>query len=88
MKSDFTFNDLIVFAFNDTLEKNDPERSDAMESFDEFKHEFKELLENSSFGHRAGTGPNQRIINNIMGYSRALNVIPTRQTGVVNLLVN
>lgn len=87
MKSDFTFNDLIVFAFNDTLEKNDPERSNVMESFDEFKHEFKELLGNNFYGSGV-TGPNRRIIKNIINYSKALNVIPTRQTGVANLLMN
>ena len=33
-------------------------------------------------------GPDKRIINNIMSYSRALAVLKTKQTGHVNLLLN
>ena len=33
-------------------------------------------------------GPDERIITNILNYSRALSVIKTKRAGVLNLLMN
>lgn len=33
-------------------------------------------------------GPDQKIITNILNYSRALSVIKTKRAGVLNLLMN
>lgn len=87
MKSSFTIDDLFLFAINETLETEDHMKCDGIGAH-ELKHEFKEILGSDDFSENAGVLPEKRLINNIMSYSRALNVVRTRQAGNINLLMN
>ena len=87
MKSDFTLDDLILFAYNETRETNEPEKGDVMES-EEFRHDFREMLADDNEGKGRCVLPDKRVINNIMNYSRALSVVRTRKAGYFNLLMN
>jgi hypothetical protein len=37
---------------------------------------------------RSGVSPSDYVIRNIMNYSRALEVLKTEKTGIVNVIVN
>ena len=87
MKSSFTIDDLFLFAINETLETEDHMKCDELEA-SELKHEFREILGSENFDSNGRVSPEKRLINNIMSYSRALNVVRTKQAGTLNLLMN
>ena len=73
MKDSFTFfNELILFPKDDKTDSQD----DMSDDGEPAEYEHREMV------------PDKRIINNILSYSRALNVLRTKQTGDVRLLMN
>ncbi|MCB2220536.1 MAG: hypothetical protein KQI35_09085 [Bacteroidetes bacterium] len=87
MKSSFTFDDLFLFAYNETLETEDHMVHREQED-QELKNELKEMMGNDLTSDDESVSPDKRIICNIMSYSRALSVIRTKQAGNINLLLN
>ncbi|MCB0821125.1 MAG: hypothetical protein KDC09_00405 [Bacteroidales bacterium] len=87
MKSSFTLDDLFLFAFNETHETNESMVGHDFE-VDEMKNELKELLGHEFKTEEESIAPSKRVISNIMSYSRALNVVRTKQAGNINLLMN
>jgi hypothetical protein len=87
MKSSFTFDDLFLFAYNETLETEDHMVRREQETH-ELKNELKGMLGNDLTFDDESASPNKRIISNIMSYSRALSVVRTKQAGNINLLLN
>ena len=73
MKDSFTFlNDLILFSDNNDVESQD---------------DMNEEKEHSDW-YDGSIKPDQRVINNIMNYSRALSVMRTKRVGNLSILLN
>jgi len=79
MKNSFTLDDLILSNYCETHNSNAMNKSDLMHLDFNLK---QELDDNFS------VSPDQRIINNILSYSQALCVLPTKGAGNVNVLMN
>jgi len=73
MKDSFTFfNELILFSNSD-----DAESQNDMNDDNSYSDHNEKVLQ-----------PDQKIINNIMNYSRALSVIRTKRAGNLSILLN
>jgi hypothetical protein len=87
MKNSFTLNDLIQFAFHVTQNAgniNDGE----METDEEIQKHFNDMMGMNSWKEGSFPAPEQRIINNILNYSRSLSVYNLKSIGVMNVLLN
>ncbi len=87
MKSPFTLDDLFLFAYNETHETEDHMLRRESEA-NEMKNELKDMMASEQSEEEHCVSPDKRIISNIMSYSRALNVVRTKQAGNINLLMN
>lgn len=88
MKSSFTLNDLILFAYNETKEPEKRKLFKTMQTNQRLKDEFKSIIGIKYCVDSSLISPNKRILSNIMSYSRALSIFKTRRTGNFNLLMN
>ena len=87
MKSSFTIDDLFLFEYYETHLSNDHMVHPEIEA-NEMKTELEELMGSDQASDENCVSPDERIISNIMSYSRALNVVRTRQAGNITLLMN
>jgi hypothetical protein len=82
MKKSYTFNELINAVNGDKWEE-DPNEKDVSCQTDHRKTSKKELLDlNMSIS------PDNRIISNILNYSRALSMVNTKNSGNFSLMMN
>jgi hypothetical protein len=88
MKSSFTLNDLIVFAFNDTLEVVDDHSSDDMESKSQLAREWRCILESNPWGDQNSISPVAARMANILAYSMALEVYNSSRVGSIFRVMN
>jgi len=79
MKNSFTLDDLILSNYCETHNSNEMNKSDLMHLDFNLKQELDDNL---------SVSPDQRIINNILSYSQALCVLPTKRAGNINILMN
>lgn len=87
MKSSFTLNDLILFAFNDTLEVDEDHCTDK-ESKAQIALEWRCIFECNPWGNQSNISPGAARMANILAYSMALEVFDTRSVGSVYKIVN
>lgn len=85
MKNSFTFNDFLFFNYNETEEGEDQvfhgiSRSDL--------NECNSLNSVFTTGRELVFSPDEKIVKNIMSYSRALIVLKTEKTGSFSFLMN
>ncbi len=88
MKSFFTLNDLILFAYNETKEPEKRKLFKTMQTNQQLKDEFKSIIGIKYYVDSSLISPNKRILSNIMSYSRALAIFKTRGAGNFSLLMN
>jgi hypothetical protein len=88
MKSSFTLNDLILFAFNDTLEVDEDHCSDDMESKPHITKEWHCIFECNAWGNQGSISPVAARMANILAYSMALEVFDTNSVGSVFKVMN
>ena len=79
MKNSFTLDDLILSNYCETHNSIEMNKSDLMHLDFNLKQELDDNL---------SVSPDQRIINNILSYSQALYVLPTKRVGNINILMN
>ena len=88
MKNLFTLNDLILNAYCES-EGIDKEGLKISPPVNEGQMGAMKEIMDSEMWHECQTiSPEKRIIDNIMNYSRALNVLKTEKSGNFNLLMN
>ncbi len=88
MKCSFTLNDLILFAYSDTDENEEPLWFIKMQSNKKVGDGFDSLLNSSYLVEDVLVSPDRSVVNNIMRYSLALSVVKTHNAGTFNLLMN
>lgn len=88
MKSSFTLNDLILFAFNDTLEPDEDHCNDDMESKAQILKEWRCIFECNPWENQSSISPFAARMANILAYSMALEVFDTRSVGSVFKVMN
>lgn len=81
MKNSFTLDDLILSNYCET------HNSDEMKISDLIKLDF-DLRQEMCNQDDCSVSPDKRIVNNILCYSRALDVFPTKRAGNINILMN
>ena len=74
MNKNFTLNDLILLAYNETGEKETVDILEAINNDDNLFEEYLSLLEEKKLLDQLQQEPSESTISNILNYSRALNV--------------
>jgi len=87
MKSSFTPNDLILFAYNETEKPDQVDLYQEMHADQRLREEFKSILGDKFYIDSSTVSPDKRIMSNLMSYSKALFVAKTK-AGYFNLLMN
>ena len=85
MNKNFTFDDLILLAYNETGNKKSREIIKAFANNEEFLDEYNSIVEIKHKLDNIQEEPSESIINNILNYSKALNVFklkPAVNTGI------
>lgn len=88
MRNVFTTNELILLAYN---EQNGPEQKrlvEAMQNDESLFNEFKSILKTKLNIDAEVKSPRKSILQNIISYSKALDVIKTKHVGNINFLMN
>ncbi|NTW32799.1 MAG: hypothetical protein HGB12_09265 [Bacteroidetes bacterium] len=74
MKKTFTFNDLILLAYNETDEKSTEQLLDALIENEELLEMYLSVTDMQSKLDEITEEPSESICNNIINYSKALDV--------------
>ncbi|MFA4852359.1 MAG: hypothetical protein WC868_02240 [Bacteroidales bacterium] len=74
MNKNYTFNDLIFLAYNETDEKNAVKIRKALNNNEELRNEYQSILNAQNILDKLQQEPSEKTISNILGYSKALNV--------------
>ena len=85
MNKNFTFDDLILLAYNETGDEKFQEIIKAFANNEEFLDEYNSIIEIKQKLDIIQEEPSESIINNILNYSKALNVFklkPDVNTGI------
>jgi hypothetical protein len=82
MKNSFTLNDLILSNFCETHDTGEIKISDLIQLDFDLKHEMEKQNGNSF------VSPDKGIVHNILCYSLALCVFPTKRAGDISILMN
>lgn len=85
MKKTFILDDLILFAYNETGNKKTSEIIKALGEDEKLHEEYEAILGVQHQLESIKESPSRNVINNILNYSRALNVFklkPAVETGI------
>ena len=85
MNKNFTFDDLILLAYNETGDEKPNEIIKAFANNEDFLDEYQSIIEIKQKLDTIQEEPSESIINNILNYSKALNVFklkPAVNTGI------
>jgi len=74
MNKNFTFDDLILLAYNETGDEKPNEIIKAFANNEDFLDEYQSIIEIKQKLDTIQEEPSESIINNILNYSKALNV--------------
>jgi hypothetical protein len=84
MKNPFTIDDLILSDFCETCDSDKMKTSGLIRLDSELRQEMSCYFEELS----NSVSPDSRIVSNVLSYSRALCVLPTKSNGNINMLMN
>jgi hypothetical protein len=88
MESSFTLNDLILFAFNDTLETDEDHCTENMAAKTDITKEWRCIFEYNPWKQKPCCNQIRTIMGNIIAYSMALQVFNTTSMGNVYKVMN
>jgi len=84
----FTFNDLALFAYNESDCLQDANCRKKISESILLSKSFKRILELKKYLSETNIGPSESTIKNILSYSRALSVSSTKNAGRFGLVLN
>ena len=87
MKSSYTPNDLILFAYCETKKPEQQNLYKELRTDKSLREEFKSILGDKFYVDSSFISPGKRIVSNLISYSKALFVMKTK-AGNFNLLMN
>jgi hypothetical protein len=85
MNKIFTSDDLILFAYNETGKEKTNEITQALDEDKELREEYNSIAGVKQELDSVKESPSRRVIDNILNYSKALNVFklkPAVETGI------
>jgi hypothetical protein len=88
MRNVFTTDELILLAYNETNKSDQQRLVKAMQDDETLRNEFRDIMNTKLKIDAEIKDPNKNAVQNLISYSRALDVIKTRQVGCINLLMN
>jgi len=88
MKNSFTLNDFFLLCHNVTDGWKDQELIKDGFSNEGWRNEYPESYKNDGKSQDTLVAPDKRIIDNIMGYARALYMVNTESAGYFSILMN
>jgi len=88
MKKNYTLNDLILFAYNETDSVNKNLISKTIKSNKKLNTQYKSILKVKKALNSINVSPGKNVINNILNYSRALNILNSKAIGNISLILN
>lgn len=88
MKKNYTLNDLILFTYNETDSINKNLISKTIKSNQKLNTEYKSILKVKDALNSINVSPGKNVINNILSYSRALNILNSKAIGNISLILN
>jgi hypothetical protein len=88
MKSFFTPDDLILFAYSESDENENKSFYQLLLKNNELRHDYKNILSMKYFIDTSHVAPEVNTVANILNYAKALLVVKSRNAGIFNLLMN
>lgn len=83
-----TLNDLIYFAYNEPELSGDSEYQKIIGTNKYLNREYETIVKAREKLRKLKVGPSESVIKNIMSYSKALSVSPSKSAGNISLLLN
>lgn len=83
-----TLNDLIYFAYNESDLSGAPDYQKIIGTNKLLNREYETIVRAREKLKKLKVGPSERVIKNIMSYSKALSVSHSKNTGNISLLLN
>ena len=88
MKNSFTLHDFFLLYHNETDERNESFLENSFLSAFKDEDEFTGLSDQSSISVETLIAPDKKIIDNLMGYARALYLVKTDYAGDFHIVMN
>lgn len=88
MRNVFTIDELILLAYDETNKSDQRRLVKAMQNDETLRNEFRDIMRTKFNIDATVKEPRKSIVQNLISYSKALDVIQTKQIGCINLLMN
>jgi hypothetical protein len=83
-----TLNDLILFAYSESIDPKANDYYKVINANQKLSSEFKAIIKVKNYLSILKVGPSESVIKNIMNYSKALSVGRTKSAGEFSLMLN
>ena len=88
MNKTFTQKDLIRFLYNETSSTENDQIEAILLVNDDLKSDFLELKNSFECLNKIRLGPSKGTVNNIISYAKALEIVPSKQLGLIDFVMN
>lgn len=88
MNKKFTQKDLIRFLYDETSSSENDQIEAILLVNDDLKTDFLEMKNSFECLNRIRLEPSKGTINNIFSYAKALEIVPSKQLGLIDFVMN